>query len=408
MNDLSPTTILMQILCYPWLELKHELTCLFIENRHTIRSSLRILSIILATCVGLFIVINNPIVLEFFTRIISALEFVPSIFQTKAAMALSVLVSSSVGAYTSKAIIRSVCKCKFGDPDFFLTAKRKAELVQIFKDQEIDIQEDLIQQVVDFCIYNLRESHSSSEIGTTPQDWERILNSLIYDADLDLFLDQQAVLQTKHQRILDKQSALHTYKSTTINSSYTQPTEHQPEPLIFSPPSRASPPHNNSSSYQQASSSSEPPSTSPRQIDERTPLLQSKQMSSFSEFSVFSQPNRSFTLPPTSNTTKDFLLAQKVLAQFKHLHIKKHKLTSATSEEQLLHHCSKHLEHKAFCTYKCILDPNNKTGIDKSTKSNSPTSNHSNSNTSQQQTTDTLDVPFAHTPKSPIIKTPSP
>ncbi|MGD0465211.1 MAG: hypothetical protein ABSA84_00730 [Gammaproteobacteria bacterium] len=384
MSDLLPTTILMQILCYPWLELKYELNTLFIENRHTVRSTIRIFSIVLATCVGLYIVLNNPTVLTFFTKIIKALEFVPVILQTKAAVALSVLASSSFGAYASKAVVRSFCKFRFGDPDFFLTKQRRAELIQIFKSQEIDIEEALIQHVVDFCVANLREPQASSEFGATPKDWERILNSLIYDADLDLFLDQQAALQAKHKLLLNKQAALHDYKKATASFSYTQPTEYvqNTELLSFSSANanRQPVPHTEINPVLETSLQA-------LQLeDERTPLLCPKQTRTNSETRAFSEANRrSSNYLSTTNPAKDNILAQKVLAQFKHVHHKKTNPQTHLSEEQLLHQCSRHLEHKALCTSKCILDNHTIGNITRRiSDSSTPSSNFSQGLTNQE------------------------
>ena len=366
MHDLLPTTTLIQILCYPWLELKYELNALFIENKHMIRSAIRICSIVLASCLGLYIVCNHPAVLEFFTGIIRSLEFVPIALQTKAATALAVLATSSFGAYTSKAAVRSFCKCRFGDPDFFLTTQRKAELVQIFQAQEIEIQEDLIQHVVDFCIHNLRESHSSSEIGTTTKDWERILNSLIYDADLDLFLEQQEALQTKHQRILEKQAAIYTYTNPTSNLPVA-PTQHNKQ-LIFTPQP------NTTRSFD--GDNPEPPTiietcpTLPPE-NENTPLLAPRQAGLRSRLSSSSSEDKTPNTYRSFNHTRSFgrasehslntstdniTIAQQTLAQFKHCHHKKTKVNHVLSEDQLLAQCSRHLEHKAFCTHKCILN----------------------------------------------------
>jgi len=369
MSDLLPTTLLMQILCYPWLELKYELNAMFIENKHMIRSAVRICSIALATCLGLYLVVNNPAVLEFFAGIIKSLEFVPVAMQTQAATALAVLAASSFGAYTSKAGVRSFCKCKFGDPDFFLTNKRKAELVQIFQAQEIEIPEDLIQHVVDFCVHNLRNSHPSSEMGTTPKDWERILNSLIYDADLDLFLDQQAALQTKHQRILDKQAAIHAY-TASISFQHTPETVDQPQ-LLFTQQSNTTrsisePPHNSTLPTIIETCPTLPPE------NEKTPLLIPQRTGINSRHSSTSSENKTpYSSPATFNNSRSFgksseyslnrstdniTTAQQTLAHFKHVHQKKHKVHSSVSEDQLLAQCSRHLEHKAFCTNKCILN----------------------------------------------------
>ena len=190
MFEFLPVSILKQILFYPWLELKYEVNAFFIENKHTVRSTFRIFSITLTSCLGVCLFFNNP-----------AIEFIPTIFQAKVVAVLAALFSSHVGAYTSKVIARIVCDFRFGDPEFFLTNKRAKELVELFQAQGIQLEEHGLQEIVKFCVHNLRENYSS-EIGCSPKDWEHILNALIYDANINPFLEQQEALTAiRNQRI---------------------------------------------------------------------------------------------------------------------------------------------------------------------------------------------------------------
>ncbi len=219
MDELLPISTLKQIFCYPWLELKYEAHALFIKNKHNVRSTFRIVSIVLATYFGLYLFFYNPAILEFFTSTIASLKFLPEILHTKIATALATLFSSSMGAYTSKLIVRGFCKFMFGDPEFFLTKERAKKLVELFKAQGIEIEEHTIQNVVSFCVQNLRKNYLTDRYIAT-KDWEHILSSLIYDANINPFREQQDSLLEMHQGSVSTSIAIGLTCDTAIYSNY--------------------------------------------------------------------------------------------------------------------------------------------------------------------------------------------
>lgn len=327
-KELLPIDNLTAILCYPWLELKYELNALFIEHRHTTRSAIRVCSIIISICVGLFIFFNNPHVLEFFKGIIDALSFIPEPLQYKASVSLAVLASGSFGAYTSRAIIRCVCKCKFGDPDFFLTDTRVLELIEIFKAQELDIDAELLKEVVQFCVHKLREPHSSSTIGARKQDWEDILNSIIYEADLDIFLEQQRALHYSHKIILDKKAAINAYKQLVQREAHASLSQAPPE-------------------NQQATIRLTAKQLEAQEPNETTPLLTDR----FNN----ANPARQSLSSGSSGTPRDAALAKRALNQFRQTRLGKITFGSVQSEEQVADQCSQHLETRALSTHQHLL-----------------------------------------------------
>lgn len=325
-KELLPTEALTTTLCYPWFELKDELNSIFIEHRHTTRSTIRVCSIILSVCIGLFIFFNNPSVAEFFRGIIEALSFIPEPLQYKASVSLATLAASSTGAYTSRAITRCICKCKFGDPDFFLTDQRTLELIEIFKAQELDIDADLLKEVVQFCVHKLREPHASATIGARKQDWEHILNSIIYEADLDIFLEQQRALHYSHKLILDKKAAINIYKQLTQNE--------------------------NTANQLPTSSPTQPPTIrltalelGTQQPTEQTPLLQQS----------FNNTTRHSISSGSSGSSRDVSLARRTLNQFRQTRQNQISFSTVQSEEQIADQCSQHLENRALSTHQHLL-----------------------------------------------------
>jgi len=326
-KELLPTEALTTTLCYPWIELKNELNAIFIENRHTTRSSIRVCCIILSICMGLFVFFNNPNVAEFFKGIIEALAFIPEPLQYKASVSLATLAASSTGAYTSRAITRCICKCKFGDPDFFLTDQRTIELIEIFKAQELDIDADLLKEVVQFCVHKLREAHLSATIGARKQDWEHILNSIIYEADLDIFLEQQRALHYSHKIILDKKAAINIYKQIGQHENTTnQPKTHNPD----------QPPTIRLTALELEEE---------QQPTEQTPLLQQS----------FNNTARHSISSGSSGSSRDASLARRTINQFRQTRQSRITFSTVQSEEQIADQCSQHLENRALSTHQHLL-----------------------------------------------------
>ena len=340
MKDLLPMDTLLQILCYPWIELKYELNALFIENRHTTRSAVRICSIVLTTCVGLFLFFNNVAIVEFFRGIIQALSFIPEPLQYKASISLNALAFGSIGAYSSKAIIRGICKYKFGDPDFFLTDKRTIELIDIFTAQELEIDAPLLKEVVHFCVHNLRAHCNSTTIGARKQDWEQILNAIIYEADIDLFLEQQRALQYSHKSILDKKSVINTYKQLARKEAITSIQTYTQTPSTTIEKTDATtnitPTHRHSPTRLTCCSLA-----AVQQADETTPLLTK-------------QPRQDST-SADSHSSRESYIAKRVITQFKQIPQTRTRLCYIASEEQLADQCSQHLENQALITHQHIL-----------------------------------------------------
>lgn len=327
-KDLLPTDTLAAMLCYPWIELKDELNAIFIENKHTTRSTIRVCCIVLSVCIGLFIFFNNPNVLEFFKGIIEALSFIPTTLQYKASASLAALAFGSAGAYSSKAAIRCFCKCKFGDPDFFLTDSRTLELTEIFKAQELDIDTELLKEVVQFCLRKLREPNSSSTIGARKQDWEHILNAIIYEADLDIFLEQQRALQYSHKLILDKKAAINAYKILVRNEATANDVS-------------------TSTDNQPATQRLTAIQLEAQQPTEQTPLL----IQSFNHNTT----RQSISSDSSSNQSRDATLARRTLNQFRQARHSRITFNTVQSEEQIADQCSQHLETRALSTHQHLL-----------------------------------------------------
>ncbi len=355
MQELLPTSTLIDLIFYSWLELKFELNALFIENRHSTRSIFRICSIVLAGIMGVYIYLHNPAVFRFITGIVNAFN-VPILFQEAASISLALLIFSGLGAYISKAIARSVCKYIFGDPDFYLTKKRGAELEKIFKEQGFDINENTIRQVVEFCIHKLRDQQLSSEMGTSPKDWEQILNSLIYDADLDHFLDQQAALQTKKQLILEKQAAI----AALYNISPATLTRYSNSEERVSPDSLSvnitSPATSQQQTFRREFFSDD-------NIGSHTPLLMAPHttentvhLERLLRSSMTTRKSSTSSEEPPENKERKDELAKKVLSTLHRKLEKKH--STPISEEQLLHHCTNDLKAKELHTSRCLFHTN--------------------------------------------------
>lgn len=242
MRDILPFSSMVNTVFYPIIELHNEFQALFIQGRHPIRSSIKICCIILSTCIGLFLFFNNPAIVDFFVGIIKATKIIPENLQYSAALLLNTLIFGSTGSYTSKQVIRAFCQYRFGDADYYLTSTRRKELVQNFKEQGFDLSEELIQEVVNFCITNFRTKIPHTEhIGVSTTDWEQILQDIIYTGSLERLLEQQYKILVQQEHFLKQKEAiehllgqtttipLETSKKLTSNCSFAEPYDMFPQ-----------------------------------------------------------------------------------------------------------------------------------------------------------------------------------
>lgn len=316
MIDLLPSETISHIF-YPWTEFKLELDNLFFQQRRIIRSSIRLCSITLATCIGIYLLLYNPEIRDFFLGLIKSLKFIPVEIENKAAILLGIISFSSLGAYASKASIRAFCKCCFGDPDFFLTKKRTQELLLLFKEKKSNIEEHTLKEVVRFCVTNLRNPQPTPDIGTSAKDWEKILISILDYGDLSCFFAQQVALtaQLNHIAALKEEIDRELEKELTKHNALhiAPPLFSETTPLLLSSSAR------------------------------RSSRLSKESSSSFEEASI----------DQTTITQELSLLGQQILAHFEHQHRKRH--SSPLPHGFLLDRCCSHLRTREHYTKDRIL-----------------------------------------------------
>jgi len=338
---------LLKIIFHPIVEFQNELDAIF-SNKYTIRSAFRIASIILAGIFGIFFFYYNNATHQFFANFTEIIN-IPANFQPATSAALSILTFSDVGAYLSNVIVRSICKCLFGDPDFYITNSRAISLAKQFTEQgHCNVDEESIREVIGFCIKNYRKQ-SSTELGAKPEDWKKTIESLLYDADLEHFLDQQQVLKIKQQEIQQKRAAIlafaTTYAAVPPNQNVTPPTT----TLTIKPKDKRRQQRDSTDSTasnqlttNRATSTS---LTDKSESTESTHLLTSPTSGLYSSFSQ--------SVEITTVTEESI---RQDLNNFRHRHSKKGKHSAnQPSDAQILHHYNCHLQHRELTTDEGIF-----------------------------------------------------
>ncbi len=208
--------LLIEVIFHPLVELTKEIDAISLD-RHKIRSIVKIIFTIIISISAIYFAINNPAVNQFFIKITDIFN-VSQGSQAFVSEFLEIISSCHLGNYIANITIRTFCRFYFGDPEFYLTPKQLIKLEKKFKEQvNYEIQDKHIIEVIDFCIKNLRKQ-DSRDIGAKKEDWKNTLESLIYEADAEHFLDQQKALYLKRQIIEHKLQTLIEY--TNKNYSY--------------------------------------------------------------------------------------------------------------------------------------------------------------------------------------------
>jgi hypothetical protein len=230
---------------------------------------------------------------------------------------------------------------KFGDADFYVTDKRAKQLEDIFMHQGYTVNVRTIRSVVNFCVYNFRKS-PDPQFGVHAYDWKRVLDAIIYNADLETFIDQQELLKLKLAKVKQKCRALSKYASI--------PEEEKTLVWSFN-----------------RQLSSVPMNSPPRIITEMDPLLprqpqpRGRVLSADAVLHVTSTADiptyalrqitsEALNLGASSSEMpvdlKEKMLAVKVLSQFKGHGKSSCKHRSPSEHREVLHHCTNYLHRQ--------------------------------------------------------------
>lgn len=215
---------LVKVLFDPFIEFNNELSAVQ-KGRHVEKSLFRICSIALSVIAGIILFSHHQTTNQFFQKIIAALNMSPTSTFTIASI-VSVLYFAHLGSYLSQIAFKIICNLAFKDPDFYITKKQLKILKQKFQAQGYrQIQDTDILQVVDFCRINLRKQSPTKLLGDKPNDWKKTLEAIIYDADLEHFLDQQQALKRKTLQLKNLQSTFLKYYENEQAKQSIKPTD---------------------------------------------------------------------------------------------------------------------------------------------------------------------------------------
>lgn len=342
--------LLLESIFHPFIALNQEIEAISL-NKHRTRSSIKILIMATTAIIGIIFFYQYPPINQFFIKIISAFN-VSTDTQPILSASLAILASCHIGSYVSNVIVRSTCNFIFGDPDFYVTKNRAIELEQQFKEQgNYKITQAHIYEVVDFCRKNFRRQ-TSNELGTKPEDWKKTIESLLYDGDIEHFLDQQQALKMKKIELERKLEAIAAYAGTSASINVTRnsisKTEDQSTPL-------PTPKHRCSTTSRRipraVTNASSTAILSDYQIT-RTPTGDRKESTSGSTETTPLLPQ--YMPCYSQNIPEVETLVTQELKRFKAYHLKKERYYVMPSEECLLHHCKHHLQKIGLKTEQAI------------------------------------------------------
>lgn len=228
LNALS-IPLLLKFIFHPFIDFNNELNALLI-GKHPEKSLFRTSAITIFGITGIVLFNNSQIIHIFCNTIITSLNL-PTTFIPILSAAISIVLFSNIGSYISQTIAKICCSLFFGDPDFYITKQQLTKLEKKFKLQgHKNIAADDILQVIHFCRHHLRKK-SRNALGAKPEDWRQTLEAIIYDADLEHFLDQQQALKNKVLAVQNKHRVIAGYFNATQSKTAKIPTT--PETTMF-------------------------------------------------------------------------------------------------------------------------------------------------------------------------------
>jgi hypothetical protein len=342
--------LLLESIFHPFIALNQEIEAISL-NKHRTRSSIKILIMAATAIVGIVFFYQYPPINQFFIKLIAAFN-VSTDTQPLLSASLAILASCHVGSYVSNVIVRSTCNFVFGDPDFYVTKNRAIQLEQQFKDQgNYKITQAHIYEVVDFCRKNFRRQ-TSNELGTKPEDWKKTIESLLYDGDIEHFLDQQQALKMKKIELERKLEAIAAYAGTSASINAPRNSISKTEDQSTTAPTPKHQCSNTSKRTPRAvTNASSTAILSDYQITPTTSGVRKDSSSGSTE----STPLLPQFMPCYSQNIPEIeAVAMQELKRFKAHHLRKERYYVMPSDECLLHHCKHHLQTIGLKTEKAI------------------------------------------------------
>lgn len=186
-----------KIIFDPLIELNQEMEDIH-RDRHKIRSIFKIIIAMLAGTILAYCSLNNPTIMGIIGIASEIFNFSQEAKPFFSAM-IDIVICCHLGMWCGRASTRAFCKYYYGDPELYLPPDRLVLLEKKLKVHIEHITQKEIIDVVTFCIHKFNEN--SEELGGKKEDWKRTIESLIYDANMEAFYEQQEALYTRNEKI---------------------------------------------------------------------------------------------------------------------------------------------------------------------------------------------------------------
>ena len=211
--------LITNFLLYSFRELHEEVTYATL-NKHKSRSIIRIILTLAMGAILINFFSNANKFNDFFANILEAFGCSVNLQQILLPV-ISIILSMNIATYSSSIIIKCICNHLYGDPEFYLTDARAAELAAQFTEEAGEpIEPRQLQEAVDFCRKHYHNSSNRSQVGSKPQDWKQTMENLIYHGDYGHYLNQQEALLKRNIELEKKMTTisecgdeLHDYRS---------------------------------------------------------------------------------------------------------------------------------------------------------------------------------------------------
>lgn len=212
----------------PLIELNQEIEDIH-RDRHRTRSIIKIVVALIIGSISIYYSFNNPKIMEILDIITEIFNFSKESKPFFTSI-MDIILCCHIGMGCARTCTRSFCKYYYGDPEFYITPHRLALLEQKIKVHLENITQEEILNVIAFCVQNFNKENSK-ELGGKKEDWKRTIESLIYDASMEDFYEQQEAL---HARKLKINTSLHNISEN--NFSAKNPTWLSADYGSFEPP----------------------------------------------------------------------------------------------------------------------------------------------------------------------------
>jgi hypothetical protein len=206
---------MIKFIFYPFLVVYHELQCIILD-RHIEKSLFKISAMLMLLSASALLFNFYDLISKYSAQVLNNSSFSPSSIMMLSELT-TLLILTHVSCYLGESIANFAFGFFYQDQEFYITNRKINQLKEnLHKQGYTNFTNEEVLNLIEFCKKSLRKRSFTNFFGDKAMDWGNNLEAILYDADLEPFLDQQEALKIKLMKIKKTINILDNYSREKI------------------------------------------------------------------------------------------------------------------------------------------------------------------------------------------------